>query len=121
MVSKGSDGKGSLRGLAVRKGKPLLAVGDRGTILRSVDAGTSWEAVTSTTTENLTDVAWSEALAVVVGHKGVTLVSNDEGKTWKAVPTGLTVALHRVAVAGDQVFVVGEKGTLIQAEIAKLK
>jgi photosystem II stability/assembly factor-like uncharacterized protein len=103
-VSKGSDGKGSLRGLAVRKGKPLLAVGDRGTI-----------------SENLTDVAWVGGLAVAVGNKGVILVGSDEGKTWKAVPTGLMVGLHRVAVAGERVIVVGEKGTMLQAEIGKLK
>jgi len=120
-VSKGSDGKGSLRGLAIRKGKLLLAVGDRGTILRSADAGASWEVVASTTTENLTDVAWSDQLAVAVGQKGVILFSNDDGKTWKAVPTGLAVALHRVAQAGDRVFVVGEKGTMLHAEIGKLK
>ena len=120
-LSKGSDGKGSLRGLAVRKGKPLLVVGDKGVILRSTDAGTSWEAVTSGTTENLTDVAWSEQVAVAVGHKGVALFSSDDGKTWKAMPTGAGVVLHRVAVAGDLVFVLGEKGTVLKSEVMKLK
>jgi photosystem II stability/assembly factor-like uncharacterized protein len=120
-ISKSSDGKGSLRGLADRKGKALLAVGDRGTILRSTDAGTSWEAVASTITENLTDVAWGGEGAAAVGHKGTVVISNDDGKTWKMVPTGSAVVLHRVAVAGDKVFVVGEKGIVLQVELSKLK
>lgn len=120
-LSKGSDGKGSLRGLAVRKGKPLLAVGDKGLILRSTDAGTSWEAMPSGTTENLTDITWADQVAVAVGHKGIALVSGDDGKTWKAVPTGQTVALHRVAVAGGRVIAAGEKGTVLRIDVEKLR
>ncbi len=120
-MSKGSDGKGALRGLAVQKGKPLLAVGDRGTILRSSDDGTTWEAVPSATPENLTDVIWNDGLAVAVGHKGVALVSGDDGKTWKKVSTGSEVVLHRAAVAGSSLLAVGDKGTVLKIELANLK
>jgi len=118
-VSKGSDGKGSLRGLAVQKGKSLLAVGDHGAILRSENKGVSWEVVPSNTKHHLTDVVRSEKIAIAVGKNGVTLVSADDGKSWKTA-SAEGAALHRVAVAGDTVIAVGDKGTVLRASIGKL-
>ena len=120
-VKPGSCPKGATAKAACAAWRFGRAVGDRGTILRSTDAGTNWEAIPSNTMENLTDVSWGEKLAVAVGHKGITLVSSDDGKSWKTVPTARGMTLHRVSVVGDKVFVVGEKGTVLQIEMEKLQ
>jgi photosystem II stability/assembly factor-like uncharacterized protein len=118
-VSKGSDGKGSLRSLAVGKKQTVLAVGDKGAILRSEDAGATWEAVKSPTTEDLRSVTWRGQLAVAVGKNGTVVVGKDDGKKWEQVPTDQTQALFAVDAPGDQLIAVGEKGTVLRADASR--
>lgn len=72
-----------------------IAVGDRGTILRSIDEGESWSDVASGVDSSLSEIAWvSSSQAVVVGggydtltqvSRGVVLVTQDSGATWKSI------------------------------------
>lgn len=119
-VSKGSDGKGSLRSLAVGKKQTVLAVGDKGTILRSEDAGATWEAVKSPTMADLRGVTWCGPVAVAVGKKCTVVVGKDDGKNWEQGPTDQMQALYAVDAAGDQLIVVGEKGTILRADASRL-
>ena len=118
--SKASEGKGCLRGLAVAKDRALLAVGDKGVILRSEDRGASWQAVKSPTTEDLRTVTWCGPLAVAAGKKGTVVCSKDDGKTWDHTPVPLTVSLVAVVPAESHVVILGEMGIILRCDVAKL-
>ena len=83
----------TLRGVAFDpSARQAIACGDRGTILRSDDAGRTWTEVNSTVDCVLTDVVWVNARRVVaVGgaydritgiSRGVVLLSDDGGRSW---------------------------------------
>lgn len=82
----------SLRGVSFRNTAVGLAVGDRGTILRTDNGGTTWTLVESGVDCHLDDVIWlSDGRAVVVGgaydrvtalSRGVVLISDEGGRRW---------------------------------------
>jgi len=112
--SKGSEGPGCLRALAVDpKGLHLLAAGDGGGILSSEDKGATWKLLVSGCAQDLIAVAWSPTdprMAVAVGDMQTILVSSDGGQSWKRTSSGAAGALLSVAFFGDVVLVVGEGG-----------
>jgi photosystem II stability/assembly factor-like uncharacterized protein len=75
--------KGLLCGLA-KAGKRLVAVGQRGHILTSDDAGKTWQQATVPVSSDLLAVSFPTAeLGWAVGHDGVILHSADAGRTWQ--------------------------------------
>lgn len=71
-----------LTGLA-RAGKRLVAVGQRGHVLLSDDAGKTWQQATVPVSADLVAVHFpSDTQGWSVGHDGVVLHSADAGKTW---------------------------------------
>ena len=78
-----------------------LVVGDRGRILRSVDAGATWNVISSGVQEDLHVVhCVDENVIVVAGDKGAATVallrSEDGGRTWRGPATSLPASLGRV-------------------------
>jgi photosystem II stability/assembly factor-like uncharacterized protein len=72
-----------LNGLAQTNGI-VLAVGQRGHILRSDDQGISWHQVSVPTSVDLTAAyLLPSGQAWAVGHDGVVLYSADAGKSWR--------------------------------------
>lgn len=72
-----------------RAGDKLVAVGDRGHVLRSADQGRSWTQVTVPTRAMLTGVAFPDAQhGWAVGHDGVILATSDGGQTWARQDAG---------------------------------
>lgn len=68
------------------EGRIVWAVGSGGRIIRSEDAGATWEIQSTPTQNNLQDIAvWSESAAVVVGDLGTVLVTDDAGASWMQV------------------------------------
>ena len=75
--------KGLFCGLA-RAGKRLVAVGQRGHILTSDDAGRTWQQAAVPVSSDLLAVHFPTAeLGWAVGHDGVILHSSDAGRTWQ--------------------------------------
>ena len=71
-----------LTGLA-RAGKRVVAVGQRGHVLLSDDAGKSWQQADVPVSADLVAVSFANAEAGwAVGHDGVVLHSADAGRTW---------------------------------------
>ena len=67
-----------------RAGDRLVAVGQRGHIVVSSDAGKTWQQATVPVSSDLTAVFFaSERKGWAVGHDGVILASEDGGSTWK--------------------------------------
>lgn len=123
-VAKGSDGAAVLRGLLVRKGLPVFAVGDGGALLASGDRGESWAAVAHPAGADLhlravAANADNKAL-VAVGARGRFLLSADSGKTWRASWTGTSEHLLAVAACGERFWSVGANGFAASCEAKTL-
>jgi len=70
-----------------RAGNRLVAVGERGFVLISDDAGKSWKAVGTPVVRALTSVAFNgDKIGVAVGHGGSLVRTEDGGNTWIEVP-----------------------------------
>lgn len=66
-----------------REGNRLLAVGVRGVIVLSEDAGRTWRQIGAPVQSDLTAVRFSSPQhGWAVGHDGVILASSDAGNTW---------------------------------------
>lgn len=66
-----------------RAGDRLIAVGPRGHIVRSTDAGVTWEQSAVPVSSDFTAVYFvDETNGWAVGHDGVVLASNDGGVSW---------------------------------------
>jgi hypothetical protein len=101
-------------GVAVVTGN-YIAVGNAGTVLKSVDAAT-WAAQTSGTTANLNAVATNySTLFVAVGTDG-TIVTSTDGITWTAATSsGTTRDLYAVTYSGGVWLAAGANGTLVKS------
>ncbi|MBS0343029.1 MAG: glycosyl hydrolase, partial [Proteobacteria bacterium] len=85
-----------INGLA-SQGTRTLAVGQRGHILFSDDAGKSWRQAEVPVSSDLVAVSFADARnAWAVGHDGVVLHSGDAGQTWRVQYDG------RATEQGDQ-------------------
>jgi photosystem II stability/assembly factor-like uncharacterized protein len=69
-----------------RAGERLVAVGERGHVLLSDDAGARWRQVQAPTRSTLTAVYFPDGrTGFAVGHDAVILRSRDAGETWQLV------------------------------------
>ena len=92
--------KSYLTGLALA-GKRLVAVGERGVILLSDDAGKTWRQAKVPTSVTLTAVQFpTPTSGWAVGHYGVVLHSVDAGATWTRQLDGVQAA--RIALRDAQ-------------------
>ncbi|HSI51565.1 MAG TPA: YCF48-related protein [Ideonella sp.] len=89
--------------LAVTQAGPrLVAVGERGTVLLSDDAGKRWRQAKVPVQVSLTAVRFvDDRTGWAVGHLGVILKSGDGGESWVKQLDGVQAA-QRVAASGDE-------------------
>mgnify|MGYP001176425396 CR=1 FL=1 len=67
-------------------GDALIAVGERGIIIRSTDKGASWTQIPTPVDITLTSVAFPSAnVGFVVGHESTILKTEDGGVTWRVL------------------------------------
>lgn len=89
--------RSALMGVA-RAGEALVAVGERGHVLRSTDGGERWTQVAAPTSVTLTAVGFADAnTGWACGHGGVVLHTADGGRSWRKQLDG------RALLAGLQV------------------
>lgn len=104
-----------------------VAVGDRGTILSTVDGGTNWTLVESGTLLHLRDVDFADgSFGLVVGAKGTVLRSTDGGRNWAGLDlssdvdlTAVEVLDAKIAVAVGDVVSKGETWILRTSDAGK--
>ena len=76
-----------------RAGRRLVAVGERGTVLWSDNAGQSWQQAQVPVQVTLTAVRFvNERTGWAVGHLGVILKTEDAGQTWALQLDGVQAA-----------------------------
>lgn len=85
-----------------RAGAPLIAVGERGVIVRSEDLGKTWQQVPSPVSVTLTMVRFADAQnGVAVGHGGTVLTTQDAGLSWQLRLDGKQLAAIALRDASD--------------------
>lgn len=116
----------TLRAIASVTQDRLVAVGDRGTILVTVDAGYTWSLVSSPTTINLNDVyydgqtLWSAG--GWIGNKtgssyAVLLKSDDGGLSWHIQPTQSLPRLTGIHSQGNRVICWGDYSPQLRSSV----
>ncbi len=91
------------------------AVGDAGTILRTIDGGATWMAQRSLTTKKLYAVWFINSnLGLAVGENGIMLRTSNGGSTWIAQQSGTLNNLYAVCFTDvSRGIVVGNYGTIL--------
>ncbi len=94
------------------------AVGDAGTILKSVDGGASFEVINYPFHQNLYAVEFNDMQnGVCVGESGIMLKSSDGGNTWNSKETGLTENLRAISmISPGKVWATGDDGTILHSD-----
>jgi len=104
----------TLRSVRFASRMVAVAVGDNGTIVRTINTGNNWSTRPSGTTVRLTGVSFANAnVGYISGFSGTILKTTDGGSTWTALASGTSVDLWTVsAISADTVYVGGVGGTL---------
>ena len=100
------DGDSHLYASAVLADGTLLIAGEFGTLLRSLDAGASWEALDSPYNGSFFGLAapgsdQPDEPVLVFGLQGHVFASLDQGDSWTGVDTGVTNGLYRAMRGAD--------------------
>lgn len=91
----------------------LIAVGERGTILRYDYDDPPWQLRSVETTAWLLGVASGANRWVIVGDAGTIFVSDDQGDTWLLRTAPTTARLNAVAYGNNRWLAIGEQGTVL--------
>lgn len=90
---------------AAMAGRRIVAVGERGIVVLSDDAGRTWRQVPTPVSVGLTAVRFAdEQHGWIVGHGGVVLATMDGGQTWRKQLDGVQAAqlmLEDAKAGGD--------------------
>lgn len=102
-------------------GNAVVAVGDHGAIIRSVNSGRSWTPAATPPGATLTGIAFEPKgqRGWAVGHEGRILTTQDGGLTWSECfrHTSVNAVLLDVAVLGqDQILAVGAFGLALESK-----
>src|SRR5205823_578237 len=77
----------STRSIMYNKKGVLVAVGDGGLLLRSIDQGQTWKTIASSTTSQLNAISFGTPNdAVAVGNDTTIIQSFDAGLSWSPMP-----------------------------------
>ena len=101
-------------------GPDIVAVGERGTIIRSVDHALTWETVAAVTTATLTGVAFAEdgKHGWAVGHDALILATTDAGRSWHKQWQGSNLSdsfLDVLVLTPTDVIAVGAYGLFLRS------
>lgn len=85
-----------LRDVWVVGNDTAFAVGEKGTIIRTINRGTTWEMLESHVRYDLLSISFTDALhGCVTGHGGTILMTSDGGNTWEKRESGTQDTLFR--------------------------
>lgn len=95
----------------------VVAVGNAGEILQSVDRGDAWLVKVSGTGNNLLACAGKNQYVVACGASGTITSSGDSGATWVVRVSGTAEVLYGCTASGTYFVVVGDNGTIIYSTV----
>ena len=91
-----------------------VAAGEKGAMMRTVDAGVTWTPLPAITTANLQQLRFTtDSIGWCVGANGTLMRSTNRGATWELIPTGTTAHLWTTFFFdSDTGYIGGEDGLL---------
>ena len=106
----------NLNGLAKLDGLQAIAVGNKGTIIKTSDMGINWKQISIPFEEDLLSIDFFDNKnGFISGKKGLFLASKDGGETWTRIPSGTYRDLTSVSAGIPLVaYAAGEDGTIIK-------
>ncbi|MBL9171810.1 MAG: hypothetical protein JNN07_29035 [Verrucomicrobiales bacterium] len=99
----------------VRFGQDLIAVGGKGTVVRSSDEGVTWSLLPKAGDAFLSGLTTFSNLLVATGSKG-TILTSTNATQWTTRASGTTNWIYRVRRLNDRLFAVGDRGTILTSE-----
>jgi photosystem II stability/assembly factor-like uncharacterized protein len=101
--------------LDFRGEKRGIAVGERGTILRTIDGGNTWTPVAIKTRATLLSVQFiDDNSGWAIGRSGTILRTDDAGATWVEQESGTKQNLYGLYFVKKAGFAVGGDGMLLR-------
>jgi photosystem II stability/assembly factor-like uncharacterized protein len=98
-------------------GRVGVAAGNFGSILRSIDSGTTWFPVPTGRSENLLASAYSlNGVGYIVGELGIILSTKDSGASWTKMNSPATEQLNAISFpTPNVVYIFGNHGTFLKS------
>jgi photosystem II stability/assembly factor-like uncharacterized protein len=92
-----------------------LAVGEYGTIVKTVDGGESWKLIEISWLDYLLDIDFvNNHISYAVGQNGIIIKSTDGGESWEKQPVKYTNNLNRILFRDENDgWIIGEWGLLL--------
>jgi photosystem II stability/assembly factor-like uncharacterized protein len=108
--------KGTLFGLVIEGPTSLMVFGMRGSLMRTADAGKTWETVSTGSPAGITSGAVLEDGAIVlVNQAGGINLSRDHGKTFAPVKTAQPMSYFGVtSIGGRKIGLAGAEGVRLE-------
>jgi photosystem II stability/assembly factor-like uncharacterized protein len=92
-----------------------FAVGNFGTIIKTLDAGSTWSVLSSGTSKNLNSVFFLDVhTGFVVGDSGLILKTVNSGMSWNLVPSGTVKNLNSICFSPANGFIVGDSAVILK-------
>ena len=88
----------------------IFAVGEYGTIMKSTDAGESWDFENKVCgiESNLKDIDFLDSnFGLIVGEDGVVLTTENGGNSWNCLDSGLTIDINCVEIINQNLIYIG--------------
>jgi len=100
----------------------LFVIGDNGTIMRSINSGTSWQKINSNTTADLYTIGFRDNFGdtgYCAGEGGVIIKTTDGGFNWFTIPSATASTIKDLKFTNSNAVpmsavAVGENGTLLK-------
>ncbi|MFT4601442.1 MAG: gliding motility-associated-like protein [Arenicella sp.] len=107
----------SLSGICAITEDIIVAVGDTGTIVRSIDEGLSWTLTSLPTNENLYAVDFADdSYGIVSGTDNTIYETTDGGLNWTPAPTGNAGHIFGVSCRSNQLaYICGQSGKIYRS------
>ena len=100
----------NLYGVAFSDPQTWIAVGEGGTIVRSIDGGQGWTTISSPVGDALRGVAFNGKLGLAVGIGGRLLRTTDGGLDWDNQARPTKKALYSASIGDGFAVITGEEG-----------
>lgn len=97
-----------------------VAIGNEGTILKTIDKGLNWDKISTSFTMDFSGIDFlDESVGFICGAKGLILRTLDGGATWEKLETGTFQDFTDLSFGSLSIgYAVGERGTLFQYSCA---
>lgn len=95
----------------------VVVVGSNGTILKTIDGGTTWQQKVSGTNQYLQKVRFSNAnIGYIIGNQGTLLKTTDSGETWTNLSVENITSIYAISCVNENLLFLSTDKGIIKSE-----